>query len=407
MMPPSACGSHAVIRKPRAAAARDSSADQIAIETLVHSLKKRSRRKLAVFLGAGASKPFGYPLTRELMLEILKQLREGSILQGRGSKSDKKSERPCAELLDFLYALLPGKRVSAKVVPTVTSVLSLLDYSLASGQAILAKHTLDETRRARQLLERALLEVIPDEDYFSPDESTRFDRFTGWLCALRNRRPPGGLGIITTNYDMLADLAAIRAADVAGSVGHWSLDDLASKVDYGFRWLRADRKREELIPRPLSPVVSLYKLHGSTNWLRCPLCENLYVNPNGPIAWDAFEPTSDNECHCSETRLVPQIVSPSFVREMRDPNLAAVWKSALDLLREADHWLIVGYSFPDEDVGIRALFTRAFGSRRGTPLISVVQGDERARVNYECFFPAGSVSYLATGLESVLKHVSS
>ena len=62
----------------------------------------------------------------------------------------------------------------------------------------------------------------------------------------------------------------------------------------------------------------------------------------GAFDWLANEEESDvdNQCHCSETRLEAQIVSLSFVREMREPNLIAVWKSALDFLREADHWII-------------------------------------------------------------------
>lgn len=66
-------------------------------------------------------------------------------------------------------------------------------------------------------------------------------------------------------------------------------------------------------------------------------------------------------CHETGNRKLYRL-SPSFVREIREPNLVAVWKNALDFLRGSDHWIIIGYSFPDEDVGIRALFTRAFGA---------------------------------------------
>ena len=203
---------------------------------------------------------------------------------------------------------------------------------------------------------------------------------------------------------MVSDLAAMYVADVEGDFETWSLADVARKIDFGFRWIRPDRDQEESFPRPEHPCVALYKLHGSTNWLRCPLCENLYINPHDPIAWIAAqeENFADNQCHCSETRLEAQIVSPSFVREMREPNLIAVWKSALDLLREADQWIIIGYSFPDEDVGIRALFTRAFGSKSRRPLVTVVKRDEAARVNYESFFPEDSLRYLTGSLDLLL-----
>jgi NAD-dependent SIR2 family protein deacetylase len=377
---------------------------QAGFDDLIRELKRGSNRPLAIFLGAGASKTFGYPITRDLMLKIFEGLIKGRILNKNASGPGALSDDPRAELLDFLTELLPGERYSKAKVPMVTGVLSLLDFSLATGQALLPGRTLDGTRRARQLLERALLEVIPDHEWFEEEEEERFDQFRGWLASLKSRRPPGGLAMITTNYDMASDLAAMYVADVEGKYKTWSLADLANKVDFGFRWVRPDREKEEFFPRPEHPRIALYKLHGSTNWLRCPLCENLYINPHGPIAWVAGGKRTvwDNQCHCSETRLEAQIVSPSFIREMREPNLVAIWKSTLDFLREADHWIIIGYSFPDEDVGIRALFTRAFGSKSRRPKISVVQLNDDARVNYESFFPDGSVQYLTGGLSVLL-----
>ena len=32
---------------------------------------------------------------------------------------------------------------------------------------------------------------------------------------------------------------------------------------------------------------------------------------------------------------------PSFVREVRDPILLEIWRNALEVLREADRWIVV------------------------------------------------------------------
>src|SRR5205814_4003418 len=112
---------------------------------------------------------------------------------------------PQTELFQFLNDLLPGERFSKAKVPMVTAVLSVVDFSLATGQALLAGCTLDQTRRARQLLERPLLEVIPDHEWFKTDEENRFERFCAWLSRLKSFRPPGRLAMITTNYDMTSD----------------------------------------------------------------------------------------------------------------------------------------------------------------------------------------------------------
>jgi hypothetical protein len=338
------------------------------------------------------------------MLEILLKLSRRQILQRSGQGPGTKSLNPRDELFGFLVKLLPGERLSKERVPMVTAVLSLLDHSLATGQAVLPGRTLSETRRARQLLERAVLEVIPDWEWFEHEEEERFDLYCSWLAQLYGRAGPGRLAIITTNYDMVADVAAMRLAGVRNRGPEPSLTDLARKIDFGFRWVRPDSDEEEGFSRPAQPRISLYKLHGSTNWLRCPLCENVYVNPSGPISWKSFAPRSGwaNQCHCSATRLEAQIVSPSFIREMHEPNLIAVWKNTLDFLRGAGHWIIIGYGFPDEDVGIRALFTRAFGSHGAFPRISVVQLDDKARLNYESFFPDDALRYLTGGLDLLI-----
>jgi NAD-dependent SIR2 family protein deacetylase len=170
----------------------------------------------------------------------------------------------------------------------------------------------------------------------------RFNLYCKWLKSLSELRAEAGLGLITTNYDMVADIAALKVAGVHGTYENWDIAQMGKKVDFGFRWVRPDIYDDLVqVGRPPKPRVSLFKLHGSTNWLRCPLCENLYINPNGPISWTASDEkaSDDNLCHCSETRLEAQIVSPSFVRQMRDPNLIAVWNSALEFLRASDYWV--------------------------------------------------------------------
>ena len=158
--------------------------------------------------------------------------------------------------------------------------------------------------------------------------------------------------MITSNYDLAMETQWYHRDD-------GMTEKMAAELDFGFGWLRPTNGDEEWFPRPLTPLRRLYKLHGSTNWLRCGLCDWLHVNPEVDIAVFAYQRKRDyrNECHCGHAKLEVQIVSPSFVRETRDPNLIGVWRCALEWLREAEDWVIVGYSFPDEDMNIRALFT--------------------------------------------------
>src|SRR5690606_10604 len=146
--------------------------------------------------------------------------------------------------------------------------------------------------------------------------------------------------------------------------------------------------------RPPAPKFRIFKLHGSLNWLRCPLCEYIYVNPYGEIAELAFsrQRSWGNSCHCGYSPLQMHIVTPSLVRQINDPNLRELWKSSLEALRQADTWIMIGYSFPAEDLAIRSLFTRAWhgrsgaGGQVGPPRIRVVQRGDSSRSRYELYF---------------------
>ncbi len=144
------------------------------------------------------------------------------------------------------------------------------------------------------------------------------------------------------------------------------------------------------------------------NWLRCDLCEHNYINTFGAIADLAFhEDVNDyNTCHCGHAPLRSVIIAPSLVRDIRDVNLLEIWKNTLELLRTATEWVIIGYSFPSEDIAIRSLFLRAYNGHEERPLIRVIQKGEDKTVSsrYKLFFP--NCIYETGGLEQFLSNVS-
>ena len=163
----------------------------------------------------------------------------------------------------------------------------------------------------------------------------------------------------------------------------------------------------DVLVRPEKPKRRLYKLHGSTNWLRCGLCDRMYIDPSlVDIAIYAYdrETRQRNMCHCGHAKLEVQIVSPSFIRDVQSPNLISVWQRALNWLRQAEDWIVIGYSFPDEDLNIRSLFTRAMASMDSPPYMTVIQfgSNEQTRIRYETFFPKEQLKFLTGGLEAFL-----
>jgi hypothetical protein len=153
------------------------------------------------------------------------------------------------------------------------------------------------------------------------------------------------LGVVTMNYDILAEQALHR-------------DDGAGKMPIfyygGLPWGTKVRKMVNLAAEPgskhrdvpLGQEIPIFKLHGSLNW--------------------AFEPHSYSMKVHDDVRAafrehgvgVPAIIPPIEEKEM-SPDFAAVWAAARRHLRDSDHWIVVGYSLPPYDFAVRRLMEEA------------------------------------------------
>ena len=198
--------------------------------------------------------------------------------------------------------------------------------------------------------------------------------------------------MISTNYDIAIEYELFKR------IGR---NDVVHGVDLGFDW--RDTKTGAERTRPDRPSVRVYKLHGSLDVLKCSACGYVYFNPWGEIAFQAFRDKTDldNTCVCGDdVKLQLHIVAPSIIREIRDASLLSVWRSALEWLRNADEWFIIGYSLPPEDLAIRSLLIRAYAGRREKPRVTIVQQGNGDRARYELQFPG--CTYYADGLAAFL-----
>lgn len=338
----------------------------------------------AIFLGAGASKAFGFPLTAEILPRIRTRLKEGGLF---GSKpSDVLQEE---SLRTLLRSVFPGiDEIADEGLPLVTEVLSLVDYSLISSSVSsldLSRRKLDEFRR---LLERAVVATL-DWPYQTTNVPSSLRKFSDWIRHLI--RSEEHVSIVSTNYDVSLEKELFR---------HWTTQEIEDKFDFGIEW--RDPSLDQLHPRPKNPACRIYKLHGSLNWLRCPLCDHIYINTAGSIIHQAFreERVDENTCDCGYWPLEPLIVAPSAVRDVRNSNLVEVWRHALETMRRAEKWIIIGYSFPSEDISIRSMFQRAYSSRIHKPTVKVVQFKSNLNTEgrYRIIFPG--CDYDTEGMES-------
>jgi hypothetical protein len=331
-----------------------------------------------LFLGAGSSRAIGYALTAEILPEIRRRLADPKGFSLR-------SVRDAAEELKLLLrTFCPDDAIADAQLPLITEVLSVVDLCLAEGEVL--RDGIDLTR-ARRILEWAMADILC-RPIHTP--SVRATELVQWID---DRRAKGiEITVVSTNYDTSVDIPLLR--------GH-PLD----AIDIGFS--RRDVGTGKIASPPSSSSLGLYKLHGSLNWLKCPRCGFIYVNPLGDIHARVDDPKGDwNTCDCEHSPLEMVLVAPSFVRNVREPSLRAIWQRTFEALRSSTRWLFVGYSLPPEDVAVRSLLLRAraardASSREGPTKVSVFDPSPRVAERYASIFPGSE--HGAGGLVDLLK----
>jgi len=166
---------------------------------------------------------------------------------------------------------------------------------------------------------------------------------------------------VSTNYDILIDnaLLHIQASEIPGKMLDYSVDF----TNFGLPANTPQRWRIWHKPKP--SAVRLFKLHGSLNWLYCSTCNSLTLTPGMKGAIRLIERTREDiaKCQVCNTFMSPVIVPPTFYKDMSRVFLSLVWNKAENALREVDHIIFCGYSFPDADIHIKYLLKRVQTNR--------------------------------------------
>lgn len=158
--------------------------------------------------------------------------------------------------------------------------------------------------------------------------------------------------VVTFNYDI--------AIDVGLEAGQFT-------IDYG--------DRDPVAHSPSALPVSLLKLHGSLNWMRCSVqpqthwtvqlirdalrdgeASKVFRASETSMTLDPVSPKAKLEC-CGQACLrVPVIVPPTLHKGSLHQGLAAIWFRAAKALSAADNIFVLGYSWPSNDTFFHHLF---------------------------------------------------
>lgn len=285
--------------------------------------------KYAIFLGAGASAADGAPLQNKLFEEYFNL----SI-----SNSEKNRVKIKKELSKFFLEVfninISNREINTLTFPTFEEAIGILDLLEAKNQSLkeitannsrilrlnliyLMTETLEHKLKNSNCYHKTLIQKISDIEII---EETVF---------------------ISTNYDILCDNAIIPKY----------------KIDYGIEF--ADSKIDNII-FPAQDSVKLLKIHGSLNWLYCPVCNSVKLTPEVKGVYNLIteKTLKHTKCQHCQTKFSPIIVPPTYFKDFSNPFLNQIWHKTENALKDIKHLIFCGYSFPDADMHIKYLIKR-------------------------------------------------
>lgn len=280
--------------------------------------------KTVIFLGAGASGGDGAPLQNEIFNKYFGR-------RGWGGDTLKIDEKLLKEYFYEMFGLADLN--SDTTFPTFEEAIGILDLAIIRDETFKG-FNIEQIRSLRQYFVRLMILVIKEE---LESKTANHHRLL-----VKNLVEAGKINdtiFISTNYDIMIDNALEILPDFS--------------TNYGIDFInRANRHR-------LKPgrSVELYKLHGSLNWVYCPTCNTIKLTPFQKSA------TLPDRCANCDSIFSTLVVPPTYFKSLTNAFLAMIWIKAEAALREAQHIIFCGYSFPDADMHIKYLLKRIQSNR--------------------------------------------
>lgn len=314
--------------------------------------------KIAIFLGAGASAAENCPIQNELFSEYFKDM----------NKKDFNSDMNIA-LYKFFKEIfnIDVKRDNVEDIcfPTFEEVLGILDLAEQRREAFknFALETLDKNVQSIRFLRQYLILLMAKAINKSNKSNNNYHKLL-----IDNLNQVGLLEeatFISANYDINID----------NTIASLYKQKNAIMLDYGVKFTNFD-KIEGWKP-PKEPSIKLYKIHGSLNWLYCPICNNITLTPYEGGVMRLIYNIDEAKClECNQTT-VPMIIPPTYFKNMSNVFISTVWNEVEKSLRQSDILIFCGYSFSDADIHIKYMIKRVQTSRKKPPLkIMVFNGYE-------------------------------
>ncbi len=323
-------------------------------------------------LGAGASK--GLNQGAPLMPQLLGKALEFSLDRRQGTISAPHARDVKAFLEDFYGS-------TDACIPPFEDVLSLFDYCIGNNVPLSGDYSVDKLRQLRQKLIYIMGRVLQEE----MDRRTDEPLAGSFVSRVRDED-----SIVSLNYDLIVDNALRR---------------LVGRTNY-----HIPIRNHQFYPSPLHvPGSGIYKLHGSLNWLYCPVCREIYTTDHRKEGLEAL--ARSVLCEECETPLEVVLITPTYLKNYGNSFISQLWHKAQQKLQHAEQVVFVGYSLPEADIDLRIFLTRALYANRvirnrpcEITVVDRAETDENdVSKRYEQLF--GSVHYYRHGFEKYILEV--
>ena len=352
-------------------------------------LEYAKKREVVFFFGAGASAADGIPLQRCILPKALAQ---------RGIR-DSPVGRVVLRFLERFF----GLNSKPYQIPSLETVFDFLDYFISRNEHLDSEHSVSRLREIQECLVKIIHYVIGQRETTNASTHRVFWEAVG----SRNRN----VSIVSLNYDSVLDeefdFLYAKHAYIDYCINLLNYD---FEGDMGFNWWINPRK--PVTHWGGNPVpIKLLKLHGSLNWKFCRACRRVLLTPwsteidleQGAFFSDFGEDDdlqAEYLCPVDGCRFKTLILPPAYVKDLRNPIVSTIGTEIEQELRITKKIVFVGYSLPDADVHIRAIFAKSLS--RDTHVF-VVNPDNHDEFQSRYRYLAENVSFIDQSFESFVR----
>ncbi len=199
--------------------------------------------------------------------------------------------------------------------------------------------------------------------------------------ALADRMKAGDV-VLSFNYDILMDNALLA---------HGRITDSA----YGMNFFRVNQDGQWTTLDERPSQITILKLHGSLNWVRCGLCNSMLLFRYVKQTMYGAHTFQCPRCSADERHGIRMMVPPIQSKDYGDQDIAFLWFQTDRIMQDFSKIICIGYSFSPSDFDMISLMRRYQARRTKTPEVDFVSKDLKAERRMKSIFGVKKVTQFA------------